>query len=96
MANLSKQKRERMLGFLAQLKNTMHDDASIRALSEIENSLIDRKYGLVWEEHEENVDVILQDNIPVLCENKDREIICDENLPFNFLMKVIICILYIC
>ena len=87
MANLSKQKRERMLGFLAQLKNTMHDDASIRALSEIENSLIDRKYGLVWEEHEENVDVILQDNIPVLCENKDREIICDENLPFNFLIE---------
>ena len=53
MANISKQKRDRMLAFLEELKKTHSDDASIRAFNEIENHLREKKYGLVWEEHEE-------------------------------------------
>ena len=65
MANLSKIKRERMLEFLKSLKAEHTDDKSIRAFTEIENQLRDKKYGLVWEEHSERVDEMLEENIPI-------------------------------
>ena len=71
MANISKQKRDRMLAFLEGLKKTHSDDASIRAFNEIENHLREKKYGLVWEEHTEEVDETLKENIPVFCEDKE-------------------------
>ncbi len=87
MANISKQKRDRMLAFLEELKKTHSDDASIRAFNEIENHLREKKYGLVWEEHTEEVDEMLQENIPVFCENKERRLCKNENLPWNFLIE---------
>ena len=45
-----------MIGFLEELKLQHNDDASIRAFNEIENHLRDKKYGIVWEEHSEEVD----------------------------------------
>ena len=57
MANLSQKKRERMLAFLQQLKEEHKDDDSVLiALGEIESELTAKKYGLVWEQHEEAVD----------------------------------------
>ena len=41
------------------------DDASIRAFNEIENQLTEKKFGLVFEEHTEEVDEMLKENIPV-------------------------------
>ena len=59
MANLSQQKRQRMMDFLSKLKEEYKDDDSVLiALSEIESELNAKKYGLVWEEHEEAVDVM--------------------------------------
>lgn len=87
MANLSKIKRERMLSFLETLKNQNTDDESIRAFNEIENHLREKKYGLVWEEHTEHVDDMLQENIPIFCEDKNRKIISDASLPFNFILE---------
>lgn len=87
MANISKQKRDRMLAFLEELKKTHSDDASIRAFNEIENHLREKKYGLVWEEHTEEVDEMLQENIPVFCEDKERRLCKDENLPWNFIIE---------
>lgn len=87
MANLSKIKRERMLEFLETLKQQHTDDESIRAFNEIENHLREKKYGLVWEEHTEHVDEMLEDNIPVFCEDKERKIISDESLPYNFILE---------
>ena len=81
MANISKQKRDRMLAFLEELKKTHSDDVSIRAFNEIENHLREKKYGLVWEEHTEEVDEMLKENIPVFCEDKERRLCKDENLP---------------
>ena len=86
MANISKQKRDRMLAFLNELKKTHNDDASIRAFNEIENHLVEKKYGLVWEEHTEEVDERLLEEIPVLCEDKERRLCKDENLPWNFII----------
>ena len=53
MANLSKIKREKMLDYLEKLKEINNDDENIRAITEIENALNEKKYGLVWEEHSE-------------------------------------------
>lgn len=87
MANLSKIKRERMLEYLEKLKSQNTDDESIRAITEIENALNEKKYGLVWEEHSEQVDEMLEHNIPVFIEDKDRKIVADEEQPFNFLLE---------
>ena len=45
-----------MIAFLEKLKEAHSDDASIQAFNEIENHIRDKKYGLVWEEHSEQVD----------------------------------------
>ena len=45
-----------MLKFLETLKEQHSDDESLIAINQIENELTSKKYGLVWEEHEE-VDV---------------------------------------
>ena len=69
--NISKLKRERMINFLEILKEKNSDDDSIRAINEIETQINDKKYGLIWEEHEENVDIQLENKIPVLNELND-------------------------
>ena len=57
MPNLSQMKRKRMLEFLEKIKEEhKNDDKMLIALGEIESELNAKKYGLVWEEHEEKVD----------------------------------------
>ena len=88
MGNLSQQKRQRMLAFLEKIK-TEHqdDDETLQALGEIENELNSKKYGLVWEKHEERVDVMMQDNIPVFTEVEEREIKATDENAYNFLLE---------
>lgn len=74
MPNLSQIKRQRMLDFLETLRKQHKDDESIRAFTEIENHISDKKYGLVWEQHEERVDSMLADNIPIFTEDESRKI----------------------
>lgn len=75
MANLSQEKRQRMLAFLNTIREEHKDDDDVLiALGEIENELNSKKYGLVWERHEEAVDVQMRDNIPVFTECVDKEI----------------------
>lgn len=88
MANLSQQKRERMLAFLETLKAQHTDDDSLMALGEIEKELKAKKYGLVWEEHEEAVDVMMQTHIPVFTEDASMEINGDPSSNrYNFLLE---------
>lgn len=87
MANLSKLKRDKMIEFLEELKKQHSDDDSIRAFNEIENHLREKKYGLVWEEHSEEVDELLAENIPVLTADPERRLCKDENLPWNFIIE---------
>lgn len=88
MANLSQQKRERMLAFLETLKAQHTDDDSLMALGEIEKELKTKKYGLVWEEHEEAVDVMMQTHIPVFTADDSMEINGDPNSEqYNFLLE---------
>lgn len=87
MANLSQEKRKRMLEFLQQIRAEHTDDASIIAINEIESELTSKKYGLVWEEHTEEVDEQIKHNVPVFTEVSDKIITTDENLPYNFLLE---------
>lgn len=88
MANLSQQKRERMLAFLEMLKTQHTDDDSLIALGEIEKELKAKKYGLVWEEHEEAVDVMMRTHIPVFTADESMEINGDPNSEqYNFLLE---------
>lgn len=88
MANLSQQKRERMLALLNKVKEEhKDDDEMLIALDEIENELNSKKYGLVWEKHEEEVDRMMQDNIPVFTEVKEREIKATDENSYNFLLE---------
>lgn len=88
MGNISKQRREKMLEFLETLKEQHSDDESLMAINQIEKELTSKKYGLVWEEHEEEVDLIMKTHIPVFTEDKVKEIIMDPNSDgINFLIE---------
>ena len=88
MPNLSQQKRERMLAFLQKIKDEHRDDDDVLiALGEIESELTVKKYGLVWEQHEEAVDVMMRDNIPVFTEVPEREITAVTGQGYNFILE---------
>lgn len=88
MTNLSQEKRKRMLTFLNMIKGkNKDDDKALMAINEIENALTEKKYGLVWEQHEEAVDVKMQTHIPVFTEDKNREITMAPGEYYNFLLE---------
>ena len=88
MPNLSQVKRERMLAFLQKIKDEHRDDDDVLiALGEIESELTSKKYGLVWEQHEEAVDVMMRDNIPVFTEVPEREIAAAPGQGYNFILE---------
>lgn len=88
MPNLSQSKRERMLAFLQKIKDEHRDDDDMLiALGEIESELTSKKYGLVWEQHEEAVDVMMRDNIPVFTEVPEREITAAPGQRYNFILE---------
>lgn len=88
MANLSQQKRQRMLEFLQTIREEHKDDDDVLiALGEIESELNAKKYGLIWEQHEEAVDVQMRDNIPVFTECANKEISASPNDGYNFLLE---------
>ena len=86
--NLSQQKRQRMLEFLSRIREEhKDDDATLIALNEIESELNSKKYGLVWEEHEEAVDVRMRTHIPVFTEDTSMEIAALPDGDYNFLLE---------
>ena len=85
--NISKIRREKMLDTINEIKKNITDEKTLVNLSTIENELTKKKYGLIWEEHEERVDKELETQIPTFEEVKDKEIVSDENEKFNFLLE---------
>lgn len=87
MGNLSKIKRENMLKFLSELREQYEDDSDIFTINDIELELTKNKYGLVWEEHQERVDIEIESKVPVFTQVSEKEITMDKNLPYNFLLE---------
>ena len=78
--NLSKQRRDDLVKKLGAIRGFLEKSATgdtnvVRLLqfaAELEKEVRTKKYGLVFEEHKERVDVELEHNLPVLTENKKR------------------------
>lgn len=87
MANLSQEKREKMLNFLNKIRAEHQDDETRLAINEIENALTEKKYGLVWEEHTERVDEEIVHNIPIFTEDEDKKIKTIDNNEYNFIIE---------
>ena len=85
--NLSKIRRDKMLNTISEIKKNITDEKMLTNLSMIENELTKKKYGLIWEEHEERVDKELETQIPTFEEIKDKEIVSNPNENFNFLLE---------
>lgn len=88
MPNKSQEKRQQMLDTLARIKEEYKDDDKMLiALGDIESELNAKKYGLVWEQHEEAVDAKMRTHIPVFKEDTDREITAAAGEVYNFLLE---------
>lgn len=88
MKYLSKIRRDKMIAFLESIKTQHSDDKSLIAINSIERELTTKKYGLVWEEHEEEVDEILKTHIPVFNEEDSRIIVGNpEANRYDFLIE---------
>lgn len=86
MSNLSKQRRDRMIAALDTIKKQSNEEQQ-RVLNDIKNELTNKKYGLIWEEHEEEVDLELTNKIPVFIEDANRKLNKKGNSKYNFLLE---------
>lgn len=86
--NLSREKREKIIENIQIMRLKLQDDPELLVtLNDIETQLKRKKYGLVWENHEEKIDQEIKDKIPVFEENHDLEIIKDMTKPTNFILE---------
>ena len=90
--NISKQKREDLLNKIEEIRkyisNAPQDENTgnlLSYLSEIEKDVNGKKYGLVFEEHREDIDEVLDTHTPVLTEETDLFI--DNGGQMNFLIE---------
>lgn len=90
--NVSKEKREQLVAKIKAIKSYIaaapQDENTARLLAyiaDIEKDIKGKKYGLVFEEHRETIDEILEQNTPVLTEEKDLFI--DNGGQMNFLIE---------
>ena len=90
--NISKQKREDLLNKIKEIRNYIaaspQDENTgnlLSYLSDLEKDVNGKKYGLVFEEHREEIDEVLDTHTPVLTEEKDLFI--DNGGEMNFLIE---------
>ena len=90
--NISKQKREDLLSKVKEIRNFISNAPQdentgnlLSYLSEIEKDINGKKYGLVFEEHREDIDEVLDTHTPVLTEEPDLFI--DNGGQMNFLIE---------
>lgn len=90
--NVSKEKREKLVEKIKAIKTYIatapQDENTAQLLiyiAEIEKDIKGKKYGLVFEEHKEWIDEVLETNTPVLTEEKDLFI--DNGGQMNFLIE---------
>ena len=90
--NLSKQKREDLLCKIEEIRNhiktKLYDENAGKLfgyLNELAAQINGQKYGLVFEEHRESIDDMLEENLPVLTEEK--KLFVDGGGQLNFLLE---------
>jgi len=92
MSNISEEKRKDLINkvksikdYISTLKQDENTENLIKYLFDIEKDIKSKKFGLIYEEHKESIDEILENNIPVLSEEKDLFI--DNGGNINFLIE---------
>lgn len=90
--NISKQKREDLLAKIKEIRTFIsaapQDENTgnlLSYLSELEKDVNGKKYGLVFEEHREDIDEVLDTHTPVLTE--DADLFIDNGGQMNFLIE---------
>ena len=90
--NISKEKRDKLVAKISEIKKFIQSAPQdentsnlLTYIADIEKDIKDKKYGLVFEEHKEAIDEILENNVPVLKEEKDLFI--DNGGQMNFLIE---------
>lgn len=90
--NISKQKREDLLAKIKEIRTFIsyapQDENTgnlLSYLSELEKDVNGKKYGLVFEEHREDIDEVLDTHTPVLTE--DEDLFIDNGGQMNFLIE---------
>lgn len=90
--NISKEKREILISKIKEIKqfiaSSPQDENTSTLLSyiaDIEKDIKGKKYGLVFEEHKEKIDEMLENHTPVLSEEK--ELFIDNGGQMNFLLE---------
>lgn len=90
--NISKEKRERLVQKINAIKTYISSAAQdentaqlLTYISDIEKDIKGKKYGLVFEEHREGIDEVLENNLPVLTE--DTDLFIDNGGQINFLIE---------
>lgn len=86
--NLSREKREKIIKNIQIMREKLQEDTElVTTLNEIESQLKRKKYGLVWENHEEKIDKEIKNKIPVFEEDKTLEIKKDKSKSTNFIIE---------
>lgn len=90
--NLSKQKRDDLLAkisairaFISAAPQDENTGSLLTYLSDLERDVNGKKYGLVFEEHQESIDTVLADHTPVLTE--EPGLLIDNGGEMNFLLE---------
>ena len=90
--NISKQKREDLLAKIKEIRTFIsaapQDENTgnlLTYLSDLEKDVNGKKYGLVFEEHREEIDEVLSTHTPVLTE--DGSLFIDNGGQMNFLIE---------
>lgn len=90
--NISKKKRDDLLdkikqirAFIAAAPQDENTGNLLSYLSELEKDVNGKKYGLVFEEHREEIDEVLDTHTPVLTE--DADLFIDHGGQMNFLLE---------
>jgi len=87
--NISKEKRESLLAKIGELRNYLRNTNASREmtvyLTELEVEVKRQKFGLVFEEHKEEIDEKLETHTPVLQE--DKSLFINSGRTINFLIE---------
>ena len=90
--NVSKERRDELIRKISDIKTFISSCAQdentaqlLTYIGEIEKDIKGKKYGLVFEEHREGIDEILETHIPILTEDKD--LLIDNSGKMNFLIE---------
>ena len=90
--NISKEKRERLVQKINAIKTYISSAAQdentaqlLAYIADIEKDIKGKKYGLVFEEHRESIDEVLENNLPILTE--DTDLFIDNGGQMNFLIE---------